>query len=200
MSMILALTVAGSNVLIFLLKFSAALDMGNPEVVSWKGSKKYFRSAPWNGIGFSGAPEIRPNRYFSFDFISNDKELYYTYNLIDKSIITRVVLNQTTNHRQRCTWNTETQSWIPYVTEPRDDCDNYGRCGPNGKCIISAMPPCQCLEKFKPKSQEAWNTMDWYHGDIYTYHFRGLGDTSGQLLPLEKKGKVCSENGKLQEK
>ncbi|KAB5521604.1 hypothetical protein DKX38_025923 [Salix brachista] len=157
----------------------------------WKGSNKYYRSGPWNGIGFSGAPEIRPNPLFSFNFISNDKELYYTYNLIDKSIITRVVLNQTTYHRQRHIWSEETQSWIPYVSVPRDDCDNYGLCGPNGKCIISAMPLCQCLEKFKPKSQKAWNTMDWSLGDIYTYHFRGLWDTSGQLLPLEKKGKVC---------
>jgi hypothetical protein len=31
---------------------------GNPEIVSWKGSNKYYRSGPWNGIGFSGAPEI----------------------------------------------------------------------------------------------------------------------------------------------
>ncbi|KAG5255105.1 G-type lectin S-receptor serine/threonine-protein kinase [Salix suchowensis] len=137
---------------------------GNPDIVGWKGSKKYFRFAPWNGIGFSGAPEIRPNRYFNFNFISNDKELYYTYNLIDKSMITRIVLNQTANHRQRWIWSTENQSWILYAAEPRDDCDNYGRCGPNGKCIISAMPPCQCLEKFKPTSQEAWNTMDWHHG------------------------------------
>ncbi|KAJ6752169.1 hypothetical protein OIU85_002578 [Salix viminalis] len=150
MSMILALTVAGSNVLIFLLKFSAALDsISSSESVSWKGSKKYFRFAPWNGIGFSGAPEIRPNRYFNFNFISNDEELYYTYDLIDKSMITRIVLNQTTYLRQRYIWRKENQSWNPYVTEPRDDCDSYGRCGPNGKCIISAMPVCQCLEKIQ---------------------------------------------------
>uniref|UniRef100_A0A6N2ME66 Receptor-like serine/threonine-protein kinase n=1 Tax=Salix viminalis TaxID=40686 RepID=A0A6N2ME66_SALVM len=137
---------------------------GNPDIVGWKGSKKYFRFAPWNGIGFSGAPEIRPNIYFNFNFISNDEELYYTYDLIDKSMITRIVLNQTTYLRQRYIWRKENQSWNPYVTEPRDDCDSYGRCGPNGKCIISAMPVCQCLEKFKPKSQEAWNTMDWNQG------------------------------------
>ncbi|KAL9403519.1 hypothetical protein Peur_000491 [Populus x canadensis] len=137
---------------------------GNPEIVSWKGSNKYYRSGPWNGIGFSGAPEIRPNPFFSFSFILNDKELYYTYNLNNKSIITRIVLNQTTYHRQRYIWSEETRSWILYVSVPRDYCDNYGLCGANGKCITSAMPVCQCLEKFKPKSLEAWNTMDWSHG------------------------------------
>uniref|UniRef100_A0A6N2MET3 Receptor-like serine/threonine-protein kinase n=1 Tax=Salix viminalis TaxID=40686 RepID=A0A6N2MET3_SALVM len=134
------------------------------ELVIWKGSNKYYRSGPWNGIGFSGAPEIRPNPLFSFNLISKDQELYYTYNLIDKSKITRIVLNQTANHRQRWIWSEETQSWNLYLSVPRDYCDTYGLCGPNGKCIISAMPVCQCLEKFKPTSQEAWNTMNWSHG------------------------------------
>jgi hypothetical protein len=31
---------------------------------------------------------------------------------------------------------------------------------------MSAMPVCQCLEKFKPKSVEAWNTMDWSQGCV----------------------------------
>jgi hypothetical protein len=31
---------------------------------------------------------------------------------------------------------------------------------------MSAMPVCQCLAKFKPKSVEAWNTMDWSQGCV----------------------------------
>jgi hypothetical protein len=33
--------------------------LGNPELVMWKGSKKYCRSGLWNGVGFSGAPELK---------------------------------------------------------------------------------------------------------------------------------------------
>uniref|UniRef100_A0A6N2MPB1 Apple domain-containing protein n=1 Tax=Salix viminalis TaxID=40686 RepID=A0A6N2MPB1_SALVM len=138
----------------------------NPEGVTWKGSKKYYRSGPWNGIGFSGAPEIKANSLFYFNFISNDQEVSYSYELKDRSVITRIVLNQTTYHRQRYTWSEDTQSWILYVSVPRDSCDNYGLCGVNGNCITSAMPICQCLEKFKPKSLEAWNTMDWSQGCV----------------------------------
>ena len=50
----------------------------NPEGVNWKGSNKFYRSGPWNGIGFSGAPEIKTNPLFYFNFISNDQEVYYS--------------------------------------------------------------------------------------------------------------------------
>uniref|UniRef100_A0A2N9HS70 Receptor-like serine/threonine-protein kinase n=1 Tax=Fagus sylvatica TaxID=28930 RepID=A0A2N9HS70_FAGSY len=36
----------------------------NPEIVMWKGSKMYYRSGPWNGLGVSGAPELKPNPVF----------------------------------------------------------------------------------------------------------------------------------------
>ena len=147
--------------------FTWTLELqSNPEGVNWKGSKKYYRSGPWNGIGFSGAPEIKANTLFYFNFTSNDQEVSYSYELKDRSVITRIVLNQTTYHRQRYTWSGDTQSWILYVSVPRDFCDNYGLCGVNGNCIASAMPICQCLEKFKPKSLEAWNTMDWSQGCV----------------------------------
>ncbi|KAF9672915.1 hypothetical protein SADUNF_Sadunf11G0094000 [Salix dunnii] len=138
----------------------------NPEGVTWNGSKKYYRSGPWNGIGFSGAPEIKAGALFYFNFISNDQEVSYSYEFKDRSVITREVLNQTTYHRQRYTWSEDTQSWILYGSVPRDLCDNYGRCGVNGNCIASAVPICQCLEKFKPKSQKEWNTMDWSQGCV----------------------------------
>ncbi|XP_011015870.1 PREDICTED: G-type lectin S-receptor-like serine/threonine-protein kinase At4g27290 isoform X3 [Populus euphratica] len=132
--------------------FTWTLELqSNPEGVNWKGSNKYYRSGPWNGIGFSGAPEIKANPLFYFNFVSNDQEVYYSYDLKDPSVITR---------------SEDTKSWILYASVPRDYCDNYGLCGVNGNCIISAMPVCQCLEKFKPKSVEAWNTMDWSQGCV----------------------------------
>ncbi|KAJ6724374.1 RECEPTOR-LIKE SERINE/THREONINE-PROTEIN KINASE SD1-8 [Salix viminalis] len=54
----------------------------NPEGVTWKGSKKFYRSGPWNGIGFSGAPEIKANSLFYFNFISNDQEVSYSFSRI----------------------------------------------------------------------------------------------------------------------
>uniref|UniRef100_A0A2N9EQF3 Protein kinase domain-containing protein n=1 Tax=Fagus sylvatica TaxID=28930 RepID=A0A2N9EQF3_FAGSY len=47
----------------------------NPEIVMWKGSKMYYRSGPWNGLGVSGAPELKPNPVFGFNFVSNENEI-----------------------------------------------------------------------------------------------------------------------------
>ncbi|GAY52985.1 hypothetical protein CUMW_146070 [Citrus unshiu] len=123
----------------------------NPEVVMWKGSRKFYRTGPWNGLRFS-APSLRPNPIFSFSFVSNDVELYYTFNITNKAVISRIVMNQTLYVRRRFIWNKATQSWELYSDVPRDQCDTYGLCGDYGICIISQSPVCQCLKGFKPKS------------------------------------------------
>ncbi|KAL5736147.1 hypothetical protein ACOSP7_030615 [Xanthoceras sorbifolium] len=125
-----------------------------PEMAMWKGSKKFYRSGPWNGVGFSGAPELKPNPVFNFNFVVNEEEMYYMYWLGNKSVLSRIVLNQTINLRQRFTWREATKSWSVFAAVPRDYCDNYALCGANGYCTISESPICQCFKGFKPKSPE----------------------------------------------
>ncbi|VVA35434.1 Hypothetical predicted protein [Prunus dulcis] len=137
-----------------------------PEAYVRKGTAKYYRTGPWNGLRFSGSPELRPNPLYSFDFVYNDEEVYYMYNLQNESVISRIVLNQTTSTRDRLTWIEADQTWRAYSSVPRDLCDNYGVCGANGKCIIGENPVCQCLKGFKPMSQEKWNLMDWSLGCV----------------------------------
>ncbi|KAJ9182779.1 hypothetical protein P3X46_006734 [Hevea brasiliensis] len=136
----------------------------NPELVMWKGTQKYYRSGPWNGIGFSGGIALKPNPIFGYNFVSTEEEVYYIYNLKNKSLFTRIVMNQTTYNRQRYTWNDVNQSWILYDSVPRDRCDSYGLCGAYGNCVTSELPVCQCLKGFKPRSLERWNLMDWSQG------------------------------------
>uniref|UniRef100_A0A6N2MF89 Receptor-like serine/threonine-protein kinase n=1 Tax=Salix viminalis TaxID=40686 RepID=A0A6N2MF89_SALVM len=138
----------------------------NPELVMWKGSKKYYRSGPWNGIRFSGAPELRANPAFNFDFVEDVEEVYFTYDLKDKAVFTRIVMNQTTYSRQRYTWNEMNQIWVLYANVPKDYCDTYNLCGAHGNCISTQSPVCQCLEKFTPKSPESWNSMNWSQGCV----------------------------------
>lgn len=57
-----------------------------PQAVIWKASKKYFRSGPWNGERFSGASALRVNPLYNYSFISNKDEVYYTYQLKNKSV------------------------------------------------------------------------------------------------------------------
>ena len=136
-----------------------------PEAIMRKGSLIFFRSGPWNGLSF-GPAESRPNPLYNFDFVYNNDEVYYTYNLKNKSMISRMVMNLTTNTRGGWVWNESAQSWRSYFSTPSDLCDNYGFCGANGYCNMSNNPICQCLEGFKPKSPEKWASMDWSEGCV----------------------------------
>ncbi|XP_060200267.1 G-type lectin S-receptor-like serine/threonine-protein kinase At4g27290 isoform X1 [Lycium barbarum] len=135
-----------------------------PQAVIRKGSRIYFRGGPWTGERFSGAPELRVNPVFDYNFISNKDEVYYTYQLKNKAVISRLVLNDTSSSRQRYVWVEADQAWKLYASVPRDYCDTYRLCGANGVCAISDSPVCQCLEGFKPKSPEKWNSVDWSGG------------------------------------
>ncbi|XP_057728583.1 G-type lectin S-receptor-like serine/threonine-protein kinase At4g27290 [Arachis stenosperma] len=142
--------------------------LGVPQVMMWKGSDEFYRGGPWIGIGFSGAPELKTNPLFEFKFVSNNDEVYYTFNLTNKSMISRVVMNQTLLTRQRYIWIQDAKSWRLYASVPRDNCDSYSLCGPNSNCIIADSPVCQCLTGFEPKSQQSWDMMDWTQGCILT--------------------------------
>ncbi|KAL0320738.1 UNVERIFIED_CONTAM: G-type lectin S-receptor-like serine/threonine-protein kinase [Sesamum radiatum] len=138
-----------------------------PQGVMRKGTRNYFRGGPWNGLRFSGAPELKSNPLFDFKFVSNQDEVYYQYRLLNTSVITRLVLNETTSTRQRYVWAEPDMSWKLYASVPRDYCDTYGLCGANGICIISESPVCKCLEGFKPNLPQSWDAMDWSRGCIH---------------------------------
>ncbi|KAF2285892.1 hypothetical protein GH714_008731 [Hevea brasiliensis] len=87
----------------------------NPESTMWKGSRIFFRTGPWNGITYSGTPQLKPNPIFYFNFVHNEDEVYYTFGLKKKSIISRLVMNQTNNRRDRYTWDEAAQSWSLYT-------------------------------------------------------------------------------------
>ncbi|KAL2472599.1 G-type lectin S-receptor-like serine/threonine-protein kinase [Forsythia ovata] len=137
-----------------------------PQMVMRKGSRKFFRSGSWNGLQFSGAPELKLNPVFEFTFVLNQEEVYYMYQLKNKSVISRLVLNETTSSRERYVWVEADQSWKLYSSIPRDYCDNYALCGANGICSITNSPVCRCLNGFKPKSAQSWNSIDWTLGCI----------------------------------
>ncbi|GKV50478.1 hypothetical protein SLEP1_g57179 [Rubroshorea leprosula] len=138
-----------------------------PGAVFWKGSRKYSRTGPWNGISFSGTPQAqaKPNPWYTFGLVSNEEEVYYIFYLRNKSTITTIILNQAFNRKERYLWNEGTQTWTVYSYFPWDNCDNYGTCGAYATCVNTMSPPCKCLKGFKPKSQEG-STVDWFQGCV----------------------------------
>ncbi|KAM4077951.1 hypothetical protein ACJW30_12G179000 [Castanea mollissima] len=134
-----------------------------PEAYLWQGSTIYFRSGPWNGYRFSGSPGLKPNPVFDFKFVFNQDEAYFMFTL-EQSLHSRSVINQTNSMFQRFTW-TE-QSWKLHAYLPMDFCDTYNLCGAHARCLVTDFPVCQCLNGFKPKSQQRWDSLDWSQGCV----------------------------------
>nr|XP_023903220.1 S-locus-specific glycoprotein S13-like [Quercus suber] len=116
-------------------ELSWGIELHNyPELVMMKGSQKYFRSGPWNGNFFSGMPELQAISLYNFSFVSNKDEVYFMFDMIQNSVITRAVLNQT--QYERYIWAKEKNEWTKFLKLPNDECDNYNLCGPYGNCIM----------------------------------------------------------------
>jgi hypothetical protein len=131
---------------------------GVPEGFIWHDGAPVFRNGPWNGLQFSGEPEMEPNNSnFRFEFVANATDVYYTFVVNDGgNVISRFVLNQSSV--QRYVW---TQGWSLYWSLPRDRCDHYAECGAYGVCDASSgSPVCSCVEGFKPASPRDWALRD----------------------------------------
>jgi len=42
-----------------------------PDMYMMKGTKKYHKAGPWNGLRFSGWPNLMPNKVYNYKFVSN---------------------------------------------------------------------------------------------------------------------------------
>jgi hypothetical protein len=137
-----------------------------PEQYLMQGTKKFIRVGPWNGLHFSGIPGQKPNHIYVYNHVSNKDEMYTIYALVNDSVISRMVMNQTTLIYTRYVWMEDQFFWKVLKTLPKDSCDFYGTCGANGICMITSSQMCDCLSGFSPKSPAAWNSIDWTQGCV----------------------------------
>ncbi|VFQ67312.1 unnamed protein product [Cuscuta campestris] len=149
---------------------------GYPQDILRKGSKVVYRTGPWNGLRWSGAPNMVNNSLISFRLVKNkDATYYYTYELVNKSVISTLVVNPDGDTGRR-TWVEKTRSWQIYHSFKADDCDTYGLCGAYGTCNVLESPVCHCLDKFVPRHQEDWDRADWSAGCVREAALNCTGD------------------------
>ncbi|KAK7272480.1 hypothetical protein RJT34_29098 [Clitoria ternatea] len=135
-------------------KYNQQIDIsGYPQIILREGTVKRFRSGSWNGIQFSGAPQVKPNSVFTLYFVSNEEEIYVAYELMNKSILYRTVLS-TDGFMKGILWSDEENGWKDFAKAPVDDCDVYAKCGAYASCNINNYPACTCLDGFKQKSTD----------------------------------------------
>ncbi|GKV15808.1 hypothetical protein SLEP1_g26557 [Rubroshorea leprosula] len=147
-------------------EYTSRLDPGGyPQIFLRRGDVKQLRSGPWNGLRFSGMANLKENPIYKFEFVYNEEEIVYMYQLIDSSVVTRVTLNRD-GVLERWTWSDRAQVWSLYLTAQMDNCDRYALCGAYGSCNINNSPPCGCLRGFMPKYKHDWETGDWTGGCV----------------------------------
>ncbi|KAF8409416.1 hypothetical protein HHK36_005492 [Tetracentron sinense] len=143
---------------------------GFPEAFLWNRLERKYRSGPWNGLRFSGAPEMNPNYIFNFSFTSNKEEVYYSFSLMNDSFISRLMVNHS-GLLQRYTWLENSRVWNLFWYSPKEICDFYGECGAYGICDMNASPQCKCLKGFEPKNPGDWYLRDGSGGCIKKSEF-----------------------------
>ncbi|XP_074366224.1 G-type lectin S-receptor-like serine/threonine-protein kinase At4g27290 [Apium graveolens] len=184
---------------------------GFPQFFLLKGSVLWTRSGPWVGNKFSGIPNFSPNGIYTDKFVFSDKEIYYTFDLINKtSAIMRFVLTPSGDSKF-LVWNDQQQIWTVYLGLATTDCDRYGFCGAYGTCNIYNTPRCKCLRGFVPRFPGKWNAADWSNGCIRRTNLvcgtgEGFMKYSGVKLPdtrhswydmtinLQECRKLCLKN------
>ncbi|XP_027061151.1 G-type lectin S-receptor-like serine/threonine-protein kinase At4g27290 [Coffea arabica] len=141
---------------------------GYAEHVLRKGPIVISRGLPWTGIetvDYSGAPNTGKNPVYSFALVYNQRELYFSYQLLN-SFASRFVLNQSGVAQNWLLFDDEREGWVLHFNIPNNTCDSYGLCGPYGACNIANDPICGCLEGFQPKYPHRWVKKDWSGGCI----------------------------------
>lgn len=146
--------------------FTDRLDPnGFPQFFLSKGSVKWSRIGPWNGLRFSGSSETNPNGMYTETFVLNKREIYYKFSTVNSTADIRFTLTPT-GEKKILVWNYEDQIWMVNFTQIVNNCDLYGFCGANGICNISSSLRCACLGGFIPKFEKTWEASDWSGGCV----------------------------------
>ncbi|XP_076939751.1 G-type lectin S-receptor-like serine/threonine-protein kinase At4g27290 [Bidens hawaiensis] len=137
---------------------------GYPHQIIRKNGVLQYRSEPWNGIDFGGISVLPQNAIYKFDMVFNENEVFYTYVMLNSSMISRLTMNHS-GIAQRWVWADQVKDWVVYFSIPiTDGCDLV--CGAYGSCAINSFPKCGCLDKFVPKYQNEWNGANWSKGCV----------------------------------
>ena len=131
-----------------------------------KGSVIWSRTGPWNGYKFNGNPNSSPNGIYKDTFVFNEKEVYYKFDLTNRTSAVMRYIMTTAGVTQLLVWNDQLQQWSIYLSLQNTDCGRYGSCGAYGICDIKNSPRCGCLRGFVPKFPEKWKAADWSDGCV----------------------------------
>uniref|UniRef100_A0A0D9W9Z8 non-specific serine/threonine protein kinase n=1 Tax=Leersia perrieri TaxID=77586 RepID=A0A0D9W9Z8_9ORYZ len=140
--------------------FRRVLDTkGLPDSVTWRGTVKKYRTGPWNGLWFSGVPEMASySSLFTNQVVVKPDEIARVFNSTPGAPFSRLMLDEV-GVVQRLVWDASSREWNVFTRAPRDLCDDYAKCGAFGLCNVNTASTlfCSCMVGFSPASPSQWS-------------------------------------------
>ncbi|KZV16038.1 hypothetical protein F511_26167 [Dorcoceras hygrometricum] len=148
--------------------YSMGVDpRGSPQIVIWEGANRKWRSGHWNGLIFTGIPEMRAAVFFGFRLsVEGGGNMYFTYTQSNMSDLIKFGLNwEGVEMTEK--WDQGLQEWTVIQSHPGNGCDGYNHCGAFGICDIqNGVQTCNCMEGFVPVDNDQWDRENWSSGCI----------------------------------
>ncbi|KAL4355814.1 G-type lectin S-receptor-like serine/threonine-protein kinase At4g27290 isoform X1 [Arachis hypogaea] len=184
---------------------------GYPQLMQMKRSAISIRRGSWNGRYFTGSP-AEDMHEFKTDFVFNKEEVYYEFEILDRSIFSVFKMDPSGN-TQIMVWEIQTRTpvEVSMINGP-NACKSYAFCGQNSWCFMDGnFAVCQCMKGYTPKFPEQWNTSQWSGGCVrktplkcndtngfFRYEYMKMPDTSSswfsETMNLEECGNSCLKN------
>uniref|UniRef100_A0A0D9WGJ8 Receptor-like serine/threonine-protein kinase n=1 Tax=Leersia perrieri TaxID=77586 RepID=A0A0D9WGJ8_9ORYZ len=129
-------------------EYALQLDpSGAPQyVLMWNGTREYWATGNWTGRIFAGAPEVGSSSGsagYTFRFVDNDAESYFTYDFADESTVYRFVMDAS-GQIKGWFWVEAKRAGNLVYAEPKSRCAVPRGCGAFGVCSDGAAA-CGCV-------------------------------------------------------
>ena len=137
-----------------------------PQIVIWDGSIRWWRSGHWNGLIFTGIPDMMAVYSYGFKYTTDeDEKSYFTYTSSNSSDLLRFQIRWNGTEEQ-LRWDSDKKEWGVVQSQPDNECEEYNKCGAFGICSFENSASCSCLEGFHPRHVDQWNKGNWSGGCV----------------------------------
>ncbi|GLT83101.1 hypothetical protein SLE2022_014100 [Rubroshorea leprosula] len=145
--------------------FSIRIDSFGEQIVIWNQTRRMWRSGYWNGLIFTGVPNMTDSLLHGFRFAPTGEfqGVSLTYTPSEANELCRLRIGWDGKGEQ-WKWDDDLKSWNVLKSEPLNDSEFYNFCGNSGVYDVSKSPKCSCLPGFKPNNADEWNRGIWTNG------------------------------------
>ncbi|KAF8015806.1 hypothetical protein BT93_H1370 [Corymbia citriodora subsp. variegata] len=134
---------------------------GFPQLFLYKDGAPYWRPGPIIEKQQGILAKMANDFIYNVTIVNNATEVSLMYAVINASVLSRYVVHES-GLVKHFMWHTEEQRWTEFNYHPKELCDYYSKCGPNGICGANNADQfdCTCLPGFEPQSPGDWYLRD----------------------------------------